>query len=105
MIWTEIRASIGITIAEIVAYAVAIGILAARIIDGNLTLGDYIVLTGAAATFQGNMEGLLGSIQNIFRDLPLLRDLHFFLERAEKTRTQGGNRDVSAALTARIRGS
>lgn len=90
MIWTEIRASIGTTIAEIVAYAVAIGILAARIVDGNLTLGDYVVLTGAAATFQGNMEGLLGSIQNIFRDLPLLRDLHFFLQRAEKARTQAG---------------
>ncbi len=90
MIWTEIRASTGTTIAEIVAYAIAIGILAARIVDGNLTLGDYVVLTGAAATFQGNMEGLLGSIQNILVDLPLLRDLHSFLERAEKTRTQAG---------------
>ena len=90
MIWTEIRASIGITIAEIVAYAIAIGILAARIVDGDLTLGDYVVLTGAAATFQGNMEGLLGSIQSLLVDLPLLRDLHFFLERAEKTRTQAG---------------
>ena len=90
MIWTEIRASTGTTIAEIVAYAIAIGILAARIVDDNLTLGDYVVLTGAAATFQGNMEGLLGSIQNILVDLPLLRDLHSFLERAEKTRTQAG---------------
>ena len=90
MIWTEIKASIGTTVAEIVAYAIAIGILAARIVDGDLTLGDYVVLTGAAATFQGNMEGLLGNIQRIFVDLPLLRDLHFFLERAEKTRTQAG---------------
>ena len=89
-IWTEIRASIGTTIAEIVAYAIAIGILAARIVDGDLTLGDYVVLTGAAATFQGNMEGLLSQIQNILEDLPLLRDLHLFLERAEKTRTQAG---------------
>ena len=90
MIWTEIRASIGTTIAEIVAYATAIGILAARIVDGDLTLGDYVVLTGAAATFQGNMEGLLSQIQNVLEDLPLLRDLHLFLERAKNARMQAG---------------
>ena len=90
MIWTEMRASIGTTIAEIAAYAIAIAILAERIVNGNLTLGDYVVLTGAAATFQGNMEGLLGEIRNILQDLPLLRDLHFFLERAEKNRTRAG---------------
>ena len=98
MIWTEMRASIGTTIAEIVAYAIAIAILAERIVDGNLTLGDYVVLTGAAATFQGNMEGLLGEIRNILQDLPLLRDLHFFLERAEKNRTQAGTEKFPKSL-------
>ncbi len=98
MIWTEMRASIGTTIAEIVAYAIAIAILAERIVDGNLTLGDYVVLTGAAATFQGNMEGLLGEIRNILRDLPLLRDLHFFLERAEKKHTQVGTEKFPKSL-------
>ena len=105
MIWAEIRASIGTTIAEIVAYAIAIGILAARIVEGHLTLGDYVVLTGAAATFQGNMEGLLGNIQSIFVDLPLLRDLHSFLHRAEKTRATGRHRNISEASTARRSGS
>ena len=98
MIWTEIRGSIGITIAEIVAYAIAIGILAARIVDGDLTLGDYVVLTGAAATFQGNMEGLLAQIHNILRDLPLLRDFHLLLERGEKKRTQEGTQTFPKPL-------
>ena len=89
-IWTQARSAIGTSIAEILAYAVAIAILASRIVDGNLTLGDYVVLTGAAASFQGNLEGLLTLIQNIFEDLPMLRDLHSFLERAEKTHTQAG---------------
>ncbi|MCG9126985.1 ABC transporter ATP-binding protein [Candidatus Poribacteria bacterium] len=83
MIWKEAKASVTTTIAEIVAYAIAITILAARIVDGQLTLGDYVVLTGAAATFQGNLEGLLRQIQRILDDLPLLRDLNFFLKRAE----------------------
>ena len=89
-IWTQARSAIGTSIAVILAYAVAIAILASRIVDGNLTLGDYVVLTGAAASFQGNLEGLLTLIQNIFEDLPMLRDLHSFLERAEKTHTQAG---------------
>ena len=89
-IWTQARSAISTSIAEILAYAVAIAILASRIVDGNLTLGDYVVLTGAAASFQGNLEGLLTLIQNIFEDLPMLRDLHSFLERAEKTHTQAG---------------
>ena len=89
-IWTQAKGAIGTTIAEILAYAIAIAILASRIVDGNLTLGDYVVLTGAAASFQGNLEAILSQIQNIFEDLPLLRDLHSFLERAEKTHTQAG---------------
>ena len=31
------------TLAEVLAYAVAIFILAERIVDGELTLGDYVV--------------------------------------------------------------
>ncbi len=89
-LWMEARASIGTTLAELVAYAIAIGILAARIVDGNLTLGDYVVLTGAAASFQGNLETLLTQIQDLLEDLPLLRDLHVFLERAEEHRIQAG---------------
>ena len=89
-IWTEARAFIGTTIAEMIAYAVAIGILAARIVDGDLTIGDYVILTGTAAAFQGNMEELLRLIQNIFEDVPLLRDLHLLLERGKTARTQSG---------------
>ena len=89
-IWTEARASIGTTIAEGIAYAVAIGILAARIVEGHLTLGDYVVLTGIAAFFQGDLEGLLRVIQNILEDVPLLRDLHLLLERGKTARTQSG---------------
>ena len=89
-IWTQVRASIGTTIVEILAYAIAIAILASRIVDGDLTLGDYVVLTGAAATFQGNLEELLTQIQNIFEDLPMLRDLHLFLERAKRNRSGAG---------------
>ena len=89
-IWTETRAAIGTSIAEILAYAVAIGILAYRIVDGDLTLGDYVVLTGAAASFQGNLEAILSQIQDIFEDLPMLRDLNYFLGRAEKTHTDAG---------------
>ncbi len=89
-IWVEARASIGTTIAEMIAYAVAIGILAARIVDGQLTLGDYVILTGIAAFFQGDLEGLLRLIQNILEDVPLLRDLHLLLERGKTARTQSG---------------
>lgn len=89
-IWTEVRASIGTTIAEAVAYAIAIGILAARIVGGELTLGDYVVLIGAAASFQGNLEAILSQIQNILEDLPMLRDLHLFLERARQNRNTAG---------------
>ena len=89
-IWVEARASIGTTIAEMIAYAVAIGILAARIVDGQLTIGDYVILTGTAAAFQGNMEELLRVIQNILEDVPLLRDLHLLLERGKTARTQSG---------------
>ena len=89
-IWTEARASIGTTIAEMIAYAVAIGILAARIVEGHLTLGDYVVLTGTAAFFQGDLEGLLRLIQNILEDVPLLRDLHLLLERGKTARTESG---------------
>lgn len=89
-IWVEARASIGTTIAEMIAYAVAIGILAARIVDGQLTIGDYVILTGTAAAFQGNMEELLRAIQKILEDVPLLRDLHLLLERGKTARTQSG---------------
>lgn len=89
-IWTEVRASIGTTIAEAVAYAIAIGILAARIVGGELTLGDYVVLIGAAASFQGNLEAILSQIQNILEDLPMLRDLHLFLKRARQNRNTAG---------------
>ena len=97
-IWTEARASIGTTIAEIIAYAVAIGILAARIVDGNLTIGDYVILTGTAAAFQGNLEELLSLIQNILEDVPLLRDFHLLLERGKTTRTQSGTEQFPKPL-------
>ena len=89
-IWTGARAAIGTTIAEILAYAIAIVILASRIVDGNLTLGDYVVLTGAAATFQGNLESLLSAVQDVLQDLPLLQDLHAILERAKTDRRRSG---------------
>lgn len=89
-IWTEARASIGTTITEVVAYAVAIAILAERIVGGELTLGDYVILIGAAASFQGNLEGILSQIQDILEDLPMLRDLHLFLERAKQNRSDAG---------------
>ena len=89
-IWAEARASIGTTIAEVIAYAVAISILAARIVDGDLTIGDYVILTGTAAAFQGNLEELLSLIQNILEDVPLLRDLHHLLERGKTRRAQSG---------------
>lgn len=97
-IWTEARAAIGTTITEILAYAIAIAILASRIVDGDLTLGDYVVLTGAAASFQGNLEAILSQIQDIFEDLPLLRDLNYFLGRAEKARTQAGTQTFPQPL-------
>ena len=89
-VWLQAKGSIGTTLAEVIAYSVAIFILAARIVNGELTLGDYVVLIGAAGTFQGNLESLLGAIQDVFEDLPLLKDLHFFLERAKKDQSQAG---------------
>lgn len=88
--WVEARASIGTTIAEVLAYSIAIFILAARIVDGQLTLGDYVVLIGAAATFQSNLESLLGAVQDVLVDLPLLQDLHVFLERAKTDQSESG---------------
>lgn len=88
--WVEARASIGTTIAEVLAYSIAIFILAARIVDGQLTLGDYVVLIGAAATFQSNLESLLSAVQDVLVDLPLLQDLHAFLERAKTDQSESG---------------
>ena len=88
--WVEARASIGTTIAEVLAYSIAIFILAARIVDGQLTLGDYVVLIGAAATFQSNLESLLSAVQDVLVDLPLLQDLHVFLERAKTDQSESG---------------
>ena len=89
-VWLQAKGSIGTTLAEVVAYSVAIFILAERIVNGELTLGDYVVLIGAAGTFQSNLESLLSAIQDVFEDLPLLQDLHFFLERAKKDQSQAG---------------
>ena len=89
-VWLQAKGSIGTTLAEVLAYSVAIFILAERIVNGELTLGDYVVLIGAAGTFQANLESLLGAIQDVFEDLPLLQDLHFFLERAKKDQSQAG---------------
>ncbi len=89
-VWLQAKGSIGTTLAEVIAYSVAIFILAERIVNGELTLGDYVVLIGAAGTFQANLESLLGAIQDVFEDLPLLQDLHFFLERAKKDQSQAG---------------
>ena len=97
-VWTEVRASISTALTELAAYSIAIFILASRIVDGQLTLGDYVVITAAAASFQGTLEGLLGKVENIFQDLPMLRDLNFFLERAEKDRTQAGTASFPKSL-------
>ena len=101
-IWTEARASIGTTIAEMIAYAVAIGILAARIVAGHLTIGDYVILTGTAAFFQRDLEGLLRLIQNILEDVPLLRDLHLLLERGKTARTQSGTETFPQPLQSGV---
>ena len=101
-IWTEARASIGTTIAEMIAYAVAIGILAARIVEGHLTIGDYVILTGTAAFFQRDLEGLLRLIQNILEDVPLLRDLHLLLERGKTARTQSGTETFPQPLQSGV---
>jgi len=89
-VWLQAKGSIGTTLAEVLAYSVAIFILAERIVNGELTLGDYVVLIGAAGAFQSNLESLLSAIQDIFEDLPLLQDLHFFLERAKRDQSQAG---------------
>ena len=89
-VWLQAKGSIGTTLVEVLAYSVAIFILAARIVNGELTLGDYVVLIGAAGMFQANLESLLSAIQDIFEDLPLLQDLHFFLERAKRDQRQAG---------------
>lgn len=89
-VWLQAKGSIGTTLAEVLAYSVAIFILAERIVNGELTLGDYVVLIGAAGTFQSNLESLLSAIQDVFEDLPLLQDLHFFLQRAKKDQSQAG---------------
>ncbi|RKU19116.1 hypothetical protein C6500_11835 [Candidatus Poribacteria bacterium] len=89
-VWLQAKGSIGTTLAEVIAYSVAIFILAERIVNSELTLGDYVVLIGAAGTFQSNLESLLSAIQDVFEDLPLLQDLHFFLERAKRDQSQAG---------------
>ena len=96
--WLQARASIGTTIAEVLAYSVAIFILAARIVDGQLTIGDYVVLIGAAATFQNNLESLLSAIEDILQDLPLLQDLQAFLEQAKTERSQSGTETFPPSL-------
>lgn len=89
-VWLQAKGSIGTTLAEVLAYSVAIFILAERIVNGELTLGDYVVLIGAAGTFQADLESLLSAIRDVFEDLPLLQDLHFFLERAKRDQSRAG---------------
>ena len=97
-VWLQAKGSIGTTLAEVLAYSVAIFILAERIVNGELTLGDYVVLIGAAGTFQADLESLLSAIRDVFEDLPLLQDLHFFLERAKRDQSQAGTQQFPQPL-------
>lgn len=77
--WEETRAAVGSAAAEALAYVAAVAILADLIVHRRLDLGAYVVLTGAAGAFQGNLAMLLGQIRDMLQDPPLLRDLHAFL--------------------------
>ena len=79
---TEAVSALGTTAVQVVAYAAAIAILAALIAGRRLDIGDYVVLTGAAAAFQGELEGLLQQVRYVMQDLPTLRDLQAFLDEA-----------------------
>ena len=88
--WVEVRAVVGSTAAEAAAYAAAIAILADLIAHRRLDLGDYVVLTGAAGAFQVNLARLLSQVRDMLQDLPLLRDLHTFMELATEARARAG---------------
>ena len=88
--WTQATSGIVTTACQIVAYAAAVAILAALIAGGRLNIGDYVVLTGAAAAFQGDLEGLLFNVRQLMQDMPYLRDLQRFLDLAAATRASAG---------------
>jgi len=87
---TEALSALGTTAAQVAAYAVAIVILAALITGRRLDIGDYVVLTGAAAAFQGELEGLLWTVRHVLQDLPHLRDLQEFLDQAAAASARAG---------------
>ena len=88
--WTEASAAAATTALQVAAYAAAIAILAALIAGRRLDIGDYVVLTGAAAAFQGELEGMLYEVRYFLQDLPVLRDLHAFLDEAAAATARRG---------------
>lgn len=88
--WMQATSGIATTACQVVAYAAAVAILAALIAGGRLNIGDYVVLTGAAAAFQGDLEGLLYNVRYLLQDMPYLRDLQRFLDLATATRAGAG---------------
>jgi ATP-binding cassette subfamily B protein len=61
-----------------------------------------VILTGTAAFFQGDLEGLLRQIQNILEDVPLLRDLHHLLERGKTARRESGTETFPQPLQSGV---
>lgn len=88
--WAEATSNIGTTVVQVTAYAIAIAILAALIVGGRVDIGEYVVLTGAAAAFQGEIEGLLWQVRHMVSDLPQLRDLQDFLDLGTEARARAG---------------
>jgi ATP-binding cassette, subfamily B, bacterial len=88
--WTALRADIATTVFTALAYVAAIALLASLIARRQLSLGDYVVLTGAAASFQGVTQRLLTLIKDLSGDLPVLRDLQSLLDLGTVGRASAG---------------
>lgn len=101
--WVEVRAAIGTTAVQVLAYAGAISVLAGLIARGALQPGDYVVLAGSAAAFQGELESLLWQIRYLAQDLPVLKDLHRFLNTAAALESSVGAREFPRPLVKGIK--
>lgn len=100
--WAQARAATAVAVLATASYALAIGLVADLIATRRLTLGDYVVLAGAARTFQGHMEQLLQQVGWLLRDLPALGDLHAYLHLAHDARALRGERAFPAPLARGI---
>ncbi|HET6385686.1 MAG TPA: ABC transporter ATP-binding protein [Armatimonadota bacterium] len=97
-VWTEVRTASGSALAQTLAYVAAVTILAWLIVHGRLNIGQYVVLAGAASTFQATLEKILGTVRKVASDIPILSDLQRFMDLAAQKKKSSGTQSFPVPM-------